>query len=511
MLHGRIGIWRTRASHIDDARVVWLANAPQVWRQAPSDMTGIDVSPHSTLAGFAAFGRASLWQYVIDPNRAAGLAVDLFLHSWHAEIGAQLDAMYAPVASKHENVRRELNTVRSQHLSMKTGLALMTAHEKATGRAYDLTLVTRYDILYFTPLHFASLGVAPLWLPHWCHRYSLTAEAGMIVRSACGNWPGHGEGYLVHPATSVGVEPKLRRSRKLTRDADFDFAYLDWWLIGTPDVARTFGDIYDKYDEYAAALQRIAEFPQWSHFYWGYHINRRLRMRRTVRHLLYEGVDFRLARHWHYGTHCQAFLGSPPTVAIGSSGGGGGVGVGRSSTGSGSDGGHDPAAAAAAAEAVAAADAADAAASAVADALGPTAAATDTALAAAAEATAAAATAARAVPGTALTALAAAGVDLSVFYRRRPKGARAPSDGGGRAASNETRQAAQLGRQCPFDARVRLYCPWHSAVCGASVRAAVLDAEAAAHAALNATTKMPLWSLFGEESRDARGAEGPPS
>ena len=496
VLHGRIGIWKTKATHIDNPRVVWLANAPEYWKQAPADMTGIDVTPHSTLAGFAAFGRASLWHYVVEPNRNAGLTLDLFLHSWHAEIGGQLDAMYKPVASKHERVRERLDPVRSQHLSMKTGLTLMTAHELRPGGApYDLTLVARYDILYFTPLLLRPLGAAPLWLAHWCHRYDLSAQAGMLVRSACGNWPGHGEGYLVVPARSVGMAPSLKRSRQLTRDADYDFAYLDWWFVATPVLARTFGDIYDKYYEYAAALKRIADFPLWSHFFWGYHINRRLRLRRTVRHIFYEGVDFRLARHWNFGTHCMSYLGAHPT---------------------------EPVAAAAQTEA----EAAEAAAILAITTRGPTAAATiATAAAATTTAAAAAAAALRAVPGGALAAVANAGVDLSVFYRRRPKNTRAhydgagagaapvgSSSGGGGGGGNETRQVAQLARQCPFDPRVRLYCPWHSAVCPTSMRAAVFDAEAAAQAALNATSKLPrrsLWDYYGE-AKDARAADQPP-
>ena len=109
-------------------------------------------------------------------------------------------------------MRERLDPVRSQHLSMKTGLTLMTAHELRPGGApYDLTLVARYDILYFTPLLLRPLGAAPLWLAHWCHRYDLSAQAGMLVRSACGNWPGHGEGYLVVPARSVGMAPSLKR------------------------------------------------------------------------------------------------------------------------------------------------------------------------------------------------------------------------------------------------------------------------------------------------------------
>ena len=95
-----------------------------------------------------------------------------------------------------------------------------------------------------------------------------------MVRAACGNWPGRGEGYLVHPATTVGVFPPARG--KLTREADFDLAYLDWWFVATPAVASTFAAIYDEHAQYKLALQRISpKLPEWTHFYWAHHINRR--------------------------------------------------------------------------------------------------------------------------------------------------------------------------------------------------------------------------------------------
>ena len=93
---------------------------------------------------------------------------------------------------------------------------------------------------------------------------------------------------------------------------------------------------------------------------------------------------------------------------------------------------------------------------------------------------------------------------------RSPANWSSPHGGGEAVAGGEGGSQpapAQLGRQCPFDARVRLYCPWHSPVCSSRVRAAVLDAEAAAHAALNASSKLPAWSLYGAESGEARAAE----
>ena len=69
----------------------------------------------------------------------------------------------------------------------------------------------------------------------------------------------------------------------------------------------------------------------------------------------------------------------------------------------------------------------------------------------------------------------------------------ASSGGGGVVADG----SMQLARQCPLDTRVRLYCPWLSPVCPPSMRAPVLDAEAAARVAIAATSKLPPWSLFG--------------
>ena len=69
VLHGRIGIWRTRSSHIDEARVVWLANAPQLWKQAPSTMAGIDKTPApGHYDAPAAHGRSRAPAWVIKPS-----------------------------------------------------------------------------------------------------------------------------------------------------------------------------------------------------------------------------------------------------------------------------------------------------------------------------------------------------------------------------------------------------------------------------------------------------------
>ena len=54
---------------------------------------------------------------------------------------------------------------------------------------------------------------------------------------------------MVHAATSSGVEPKLKG--KISREADYDYAYLDWWFIATPEIAHTWGEIYDGFEKCA--------------------------------------------------------------------------------------------------------------------------------------------------------------------------------------------------------------------------------------------------------------------
>ena len=59
---------------------------------------------------------------------------------------------------------------------------------------------------------------------------------------------------------------------------------------------------------------------------------------------------------------------------------------------------------------------------------------------------------------------------------------------------------AQLARQCPLDGRIRLYCPWTSPVCPPSLREAILDIEEAARLAIEATSRLPAWKLYGDPS-----------
>ena len=163
VLHGKIGMWTLRSSDVPagDLRSMRYSNPLQANAMVAPPKTPVRASnvslwqlerwPHSLRIGFARFASRSILRHVVDPNRARGVRVDVFLHSWHPEIGRDLDALYAPAASLHDPVQR-LNRVASQHLSMKRGLALASMHP----HPHDLVMVARYDLLFFTDLLFGA-------------------------------------------------------------------------------------------------------------------------------------------------------------------------------------------------------------------------------------------------------------------------------------------------------------------------------------------------------------------
>ena len=167
VLHGKIGLWTLRSSDVPagDLRSCGgsfckpnplQANAMVAPPKTPVRASNVSLWqlerwPHSLRIGFARFASRSILRHVVDPNRARGVRVDVFLHSWHPEIGRDLDALYAPAASQHDPVQR-LNRVASQHLSMKRGLALASMHP----HPHDLVMVARYDLLFFSDLLFGA-------------------------------------------------------------------------------------------------------------------------------------------------------------------------------------------------------------------------------------------------------------------------------------------------------------------------------------------------------------------
>ena len=60
---------------------------------------GASFQYNQSLAAHVRLAHFSLWQHVVLPNRAAGVNVGVFLHSWTPEASGLLDELYRPTAT----------------------------------------------------------------------------------------------------------------------------------------------------------------------------------------------------------------------------------------------------------------------------------------------------------------------------------------------------------------------------------------------------------------------------
>ena len=299
------------------------------------------------MSGFLLFLRDNVFEHIVEPNRRSGVEVDVFCHSWHPELSDVIDKLYQPVRSQHQRLVRSLDKVRSQHLSMARGLALIdeAARSSPSALPHALVAVLRYDIVFYSALLFGPLVRSPLWLPRWCGLSKLSSEQGKLVRGACGNSEGRGEGFLTRPVRLSEMFMRPGSAHKnMSEGADQSYLTMDWWFIATPDVARSFGSIYERAEAYTARISRLGSMPVYSHQLCtprprltprlrdrsptrgrtfsshasaygsprvragAFHINNVLRLGAAVRFVKTASVDFRLARQWRYGPYCRPQL-----------------------------------------------------------------------------------------------------------------------------------------------------------------------------------------------------------
>ena len=320
LLHGRIGVWSIKPSLVpprdqnllatkDLRKLADAVSRPPLdsfARESNTSLWDLERRPHGMMLGYARFASTSILQRVVEPNRRAGLQLDIFLHSWHPEIGKELDLLYRPVASRHDAPLR-VHKVESHHLSMKRGLELVTAPRS---QPYEMVMVARFDLLFFSDLLFQPLlqQGAPLWLPTWCMRYQVNGPQFHRLNTACGG-RGQGTAYVLTPPRVSVMHARLRST--IDPADDVDMAMLDWWFIAPPAIATSFGSIADYFGHYTRGLnRRYPVLPKESHYYWAYHVHHVLRLGGALRYLpdQLEGRDFRLARQWMYGTHCSYSL-----------------------------------------------------------------------------------------------------------------------------------------------------------------------------------------------------------
>ena len=243
VLYGKLGGWKIAASELNQRpRGGWPGQAcSQCGRRGRN--ASIDTAQVlAETRAFARFTHSSLWNHVVRPNRAAGEKVVVVVHTWNPELGADLDGLYKPDASKHEPANPSLDKLASQHLSIQRAIGMLDA---LPGPPPARVMVARLDLLLFTDVQLRQTMGAPLWLPHSCvssvHLHLSNEEARAEearVRRACGGEVG---GRRVQP-------PQLTRfiaSLNLDRSHDFESYVLDYFFISSVEVARGFAALAD--------------------------------------------------------------------------------------------------------------------------------------------------------------------------------------------------------------------------------------------------------------------------
>ena len=291
VLHGRLGSWFAAASELSGA-------------QAAGGKPAALSSP-AALRAFAAFTHSSLWRHVVQPARTHGMAVRVVIHSWSPEVGSTLDALYHPAASVHEPPVAHLDKVTSQHRSMHRALNLL---EGLGGPPDALVMVARLDLLLFSDVPLAALAasLAPaamspaatstaslppattaalsetdaLFLPHTCvpsrmrlPREQADAEARMLRRTCSGGDGSKGSAGRRMLPTQLS-RYQAGAAHNVGPAEDFTMFVLDYFFIGTPRVAASFGGLATAEPEIHKRLRRYMKNPpQWAHLYWAEHVS----------------------------------------------------------------------------------------------------------------------------------------------------------------------------------------------------------------------------------------------
>lgn len=237
------------------------------------------VRPHNFIEA-AAVCAASLRAHVLEANRGG---VDVFVHSWNPDVGARVDALYAPHLrrSQHQRVQfGDKQKARSQALSVGRAALLMRAYERERGAEYALCLVLRIDLVVGAPILLDSFEPSELtFAEHCCMNDAGAESAQALVRAECGNVTSMRK-RLLGPCrvSQYGGKWGLQARRE-----DFFYFLMDWWFAGRPEVVASWIRISERWEWYEGVLRRMAIARWFSHYVWPIHVHDAMNLTASVR------------------------------------------------------------------------------------------------------------------------------------------------------------------------------------------------------------------------------------
>lgn len=195
-------------------------------------------------------------QHILKKNN-----VDVFIHSWSLGCATGLRELYKPSASIFEkqihfsdNFRKHV--IHSRWYSQKQVLQLKRRYEKKNGFRYDMVMVSRLDLLWFTDVVFKDYSPKNFYASYWNH---------------CG------------PMGGKGVGPYDRCNLKDGK------AFLDFWFFSGSANIDKFGRLYDNL---RGSLSKVKLS---SHYLARAWVNR---LKLPVKYVFWRGFDHELYRRW---------------------------------------------------------------------------------------------------------------------------------------------------------------------------------------------------------------------
>ena len=270
----------------------------------------------------AALCAASLQRHVIAPNQHR-FEIDVIGHSWSPEVGRTLDSLFATKRAVHERgapiggfrcpnasfAHNYCHRTVSHLLGITRAMRLKMAEEVARGMRYDAVFLSRWDVLWQTPLlelHRLHGFNSPrragrVWLPRICVPVEPGAFQGSALRSGiCGGAPSL---WLATQSANECSHQARACQPDMTREAR-QLYVMDWWLLlGTSSDADRFAEgVSAQFAEHGArVLSRLATNQRGAvamgHAWFGAQLI--WAMNATLFHTGNIGVDFHLGRAWN--------------------------------------------------------------------------------------------------------------------------------------------------------------------------------------------------------------------
>ena len=223
---------------------------------------------------------ASHLAHITIPNAAAGIHVDVFVHSWNPEAAELLSISYdswlrgqmheAPLF--HERTRRgravsePIHKAQSQALSIGRAAALARSHERSQRFHYEAALVMRLDAVIGAPLHFRSLPGPALWFPQQCcPAAAKTMHEQAAVKRVCNS-----QNFKRRLLGHCHVDRISSTAAMTNSSINAGYYVLDWWFyvagvlhsgaIGRQhptEIAASWQTISDEWGSYVDTNRRL--------------------------------------------------------------------------------------------------------------------------------------------------------------------------------------------------------------------------------------------------------------